>query len=78
MIKLGILGSSNGTDLEFIINAISEDVQDMMGITKVSNLNLKHDTDRVIKTMNLYLELEKFCKSQQISNDQEKSHSHHH
>ena len=44
--------------------AISEDVQDMMGITKVANLNLKHDSDRVIRTMNLYLELEKFCKSQ--------------
>ena len=46
------------------LSAISEDVQNMMGITKVSNLNLKHDADRVIRTMNLYFELEEFCKSQ--------------
>ena len=47
------------------LTAISEEVQNLMGINKVSSLNLKHDSDRVIETMNLYLDLEKYCKTKQ-------------
>ena len=44
------------------ISALSEEVQSLMGIKKVSSLNLKFDIERVIDALYIYQDLEDLCK----------------